>query len=320
MTSSVAPERPRLGDPSAPAWTILEGDAWDLAKTVEDDSVDLLLTSPPFWALRTYGHSHNERILDDWRSSDEISEVPSYEWYRKHGGVLGMEPFPAWFVSHLVEIFGAFERSLKPDGSLWINLGDTYFGRWASIRDDGRQGLGDSPRTRRRTPSGGSLHDKQMLMIPARFAIAMQDAGWILRNDLIWSKPNVAPRPEKDRLKLTHEHFFHFVKRSKVGRPSYFYDIDEVESGARDVVVVPPTRGDGGHSATFPLQLVAPRIRSSSRDGGLVLDPFCGSGSTLVSAVAEGRRALGFELSSQFAESATKRLTDQDEVLSGRRK
>src|SRR5439155_6847976 len=144
-----------------------------------------------------------------------------------------------------------------------------------SIRGRGRQGLDDSERLRRRTPSGGYRHDKQLLLIPARFAIAMQDAGWILRNDLIWSKPHVAPRPEKDRLRLAHEHFFHFVKRAKVGRPKYFYDISHVEEGARDVVTVNVRSGLNGHTATFPEDLISPRILSSCPSGGTVLDPFC---------------------------------------------
>src|SRR5690606_12188196 len=110
------------------------------------------------------------------------------------------------------------------------------FGRWSSIRDEGRQGLGGGERLRRVTPSGGFLHDKQLLLIPARFAIAMQERGWILRNDLIWHKPHMPPRPEKDRLRLSHEHLFHFVKRQTGGRPAYYYDLDEVEAGALDVV------------------------------------------------------------------------------------
>src|SRR5258706_420052 len=95
-------------------------------------------------------------------------------------------------------------RSKKKRGSLWINVGDTYFARWSSIRDAGRQGLGGNPRQRRRVPMGGYLQEKQLLLIPARFAIGMQAEQWILRNDLIWYKPNVPPRPEKERLKLAH--------------------------------------------------------------------------------------------------------------------
>jgi hypothetical protein len=144
----------------------------------------------------------------------------------------------------LVEIFDRLAPALKKSGSLWVNLGDTYFARWSSIRADGRQGLGTSPRTRRVTPTGDYLHDKQLLMVPARFAIAMQDAGWILRNDVIWSKAEVPPRPQNDdRLRLSHEHVFHFVHRHSNRRPTYYYDLAAAESGGRDVVQVNRTRG-----------------------------------------------------------------------------
>jgi DNA modification methylase len=187
---------------------------------------------------------------------------------------------------------------------MWVNIGDTYFARWSSIRMDGRQGLGDNPRGRRKTPMGGFRQEKQLLLIPSRFAIAMQAERWIVRNDLIWEKRNVPPRPEKDRLRLAHEHFFHFVKRPKEGRPKYYYDIRAVEDGARDVVCVNVRAGSDGHSATFPPELIKPRIISSCPPGGLVLDPFCGTGRALVVAVETGRRALGFEMSHEFAVAA----------------
>lgn len=151
---------------------------------------------------------------------------------------------------------------------------------------------------------GGFRQEKQLLMIPARFAIAMQDKRWILRNDLIWEKRNVPPQPEKDRLRLAHEHFYHFVKRPTEGRPKYYYDMNAVEEGARDVVRVNVAAGSDGHSATFPVKLIEPRIVSSCPPGGVVLDPFCGTGRSLAVAVANGRRAIGFEITSNFSSSA----------------
>lgn len=289
----------------APQEGLWSGDAFDLASKLEPESVDLVLTSPPYWGLRTYGMEHNEEILHEWLSDGgSQGETPPYDWYRTHGGLLGMEPVPDWFVHHLAEIFGRLKPALTPGGSLWVNLGDTYFARWSSIRHDGRQGLGDNPRSRRKTPMGGYRQEKQLLMIPARFAIAMQDEKWVLRNDLIWSKPNVPPRPEKDRLRLSHEHFFHFVKKPTEGRAKYFYDFNEVEPAARDLVTVNVRPGTDGHSATFPAELIEPRIRSSCPPGGLVLDPFAGTGTTLAVALATGRRALGFEMSESFSEVA----------------
>jgi DNA modification methylase len=149
---------------------------------------------------------------------------------------------------------------------MWINLGDTYFARWASIRENGRQGLAEEERLRRKTPMGGFRQEKQLLLIPSRFVIAMQELGWIVRNDLIWHKPNATPRPESDRLKLAHEHFFHFVKKPKEGRPSYYYDIRYVEPRQNDVVAVDVASGEEGHTATFPRGLHE-IIRSSDRGG-----------------------------------------------------
>ncbi|MFG1677257.1 DNA-methyltransferase [Micromonospora sp. NPDC049282] len=284
---------------------VREGDAYDLMAKLQPETVDLMITSPPYWGLRSYGFDHNEDILQEWIADGGEREVtPPYDWYRLHGGMLGLEPLPEWFVDHLVEIFQRGAAALKPGGSLWVNLGDTYFARWSSIRSDGRQGLGDNPRGRRRTPMGGFRQEKQLLMIPARFAIAMQSARWILRNDLIWEKRNVPPRPEKDRLRLAHEHFYHFVKRPKEGRPKYYYNMDAVEAGCRDVVSVNVRAGSDGHSATFPPELIRPRIVSSCPDGGLVLDPFCGTGRALTVALETGREALGFEMSSKFAAAA----------------
>ncbi|MEH0822170.1 MULTISPECIES: DNA-methyltransferase [unclassified Micromonospora] len=294
------PEPPR--DLVAEVW---QGDAYDLLAKLPCESVDLIITSPPYWGLRTYGQDHNEEILREWvAEGNEPSETPSYDWYRLHGGCLGLEPLPEWFVDHLVEIFQRGASALKPRGSMWINLGDTYFARWSSIRMDGRQGMGGKPRARRKTPMGGYRQEKQLLLVPARFAIAMQQQRWILRNDLIWHKPNVPPRPEKDRLRLAHEHFFHFVKRPKEGRASYHYEVSEVEDGARDVVTVNVRAGSDGHSATFPPELIRPRIISSCPPGGLVVDPFCGTGRALSVAVAAGRRALGFELTDEFSQAA----------------
>jgi site-specific DNA-methyltransferase (cytosine-N4-specific) len=285
------------------------GDAYDMLADLKPESVDLVITSPPYWGLRTYGQDHDPAVLDKWiAAGNDPVDAPPYDWYRKRGGVLGLEPYPEWFVAHLVEIFDRARAALKPSGSMWINLGDTYFARWSSIRNEGRQGLGDNARGRRKTPMGGFRQEKQLLLIPARFAIAMQDRRWILRNDLIWSKPNVPPRPEQDRLRLSHEHFFHFVQRPKEGRAKYYYDLDGTEAGSRDVVEVGVRRGSDGHTATFPRELIRPRILSSSPVNGVVVDPFCGTGRTLTVAAESGRIAMGFDVNSSFVEAASAAL------------
>ncbi len=280
--------------------TIRHGDAFHLIESVADASVDLIITSPPYWGQRTYGLDHNWDILKEWEMEHSRHECPPWEWYRAQGGVLGLEPLPEWYASNLVSFFARCRRKLKDSGNVWVNVGDTYFARWASIRDEGRQGLGDNERIRRRTPMGGYLQEKQLLLIPSRFAIAMEHDRWILRNDLIWFKPNVPPRPERDRLRLAHEHFFHFVKRPKMGRAKYFYDLSAVEPSALDVVRCNVRPGTKGHSATFPTELVRPRILSSCPPGGLVLDPFCGTGAAVEDAASTGRQALGFEIAEKF--------------------
>lgn len=294
---------------------VVHGDAYDLLETLPEASVDLVLTSPPYWGLRTYGLDHNWDVWAEWTSRNDREAVPSYDWYRRHGGLLGLEPVPEWYVSNLVSILRRARHALKPSGSLWLNIGDTYFARWSSIRDKGRQGLGNNDRIRRKTPMGGYRQEKQLMMIPARAAIALQEDRWILRNDVIWYKPNVPPRNERDRLPLTHEHFYHFVHRRTDGRPAYFYDLGGVTDGGHDVVTQPVRAGGNGHSATFPKSLVHSRIQSSCPPGGVVLDPFSGTGTTLAAAVETGRRAIGFELSGPFAEASRLALAGTQQAL-----
>lgn len=293
---------------------LLEGDAFSLIRELPPNSIDLIITSPPYWGHRTYSGAHNWETYSEWlRESGDATAIPPYGWYLAHGGLLGLEPTPDWYVAHLAEFFQLAKKTLKPSGSVWVNVGDTYFARWSSIRDRGRQGLGDNPRDRRRVPMGGYRQEKQLLLIPARFAIEMQENRWILRNDLIWYKPNVPPRPEKDRLRLAHEHFFHFVHRPKEGRARYYYDLAQAEPTANDVVTCNVRAGRDNHSATFPEDLITPRILSSSPPGGTVLDPFAGTGRALSVAVRHGRNAVGFEVSPDYARAARKQLGMTDE-------
>ena len=305
----VQPEPSYFHETTKPA-VVLEGDAYDLIKTLAPNSVDLIITSPPYWGQRTYEQDYDWNMFRH-RSILKGPPLP-YKDYRAQGGVLGLEPTPDWYIAHLVEFFETAMACLKPAGSLWVNIGDTYFARWSSIRQKGRQGLGDQQRERRRTPMGGYLQEKQLLLIPARFAIALQERRWILRNDLIWYKPNVPPRPESDRLRLAHEHIFHFVRRPTQGRAKHYYDLRSVEAGATDVVTYFVRSGENGHTATFPPQLIRPRIMSSCPPGGLVLDPFCGTGRALVVALESGRRAIGFEISPAYAKTATELVLRRD--------
>jgi site-specific DNA-methyltransferase (cytosine-N4-specific) len=300
---------------------VLLGDAFDLVEKLAPASIDLLITSPPYWGQRVYDEQdHNWSIREEWDAAGgALGEPPPYDWYRQHGGALGLEPTPEWYVAHLVEFFRRARPKLRATAGMWVNVGDTYFARWASIRPGGRQGLGGPARIRRRTPMGGYRQEKQLLLVPARFAIAMQEDRWILRNDVIWHKPNVPPRPEKDRLRLAHEHLFHFVLRPKEGRPRYHYDLAGAEDGERDVVTVTVRSGTDGHSATFPADLVRPRILTTCPPGGTVLDPFCGTGRALEVAVLEGRSAIGFEASERYCETAVRAVEAAAAVRGARR-
>lgn len=283
------------------------GDSYDLLRTLPDESIDLIVTSPPYWGFRDYEAEHNWEILQLWEGGKHAKEYPSYEWYRENGGLLGLEPLPEWYISNLVSIMEHCQRVLKRSGSLWLNLGDTYFARWSSIRSKGRQGMNRDGRHRRKTPMGSYRQEKQLLLIPSRVAIAMQERRWILRNDLIWYKPNVPPHPFGDRLSLSHEHFFHFVRRPKEGRPKYYYDLDEAGPVAHDVQTINAAPGQGDHSATFPVKLIEPRIRSCSPVGGVVLDPFSGVGTTVFVALKNRRRGIGFEVNERFVAVAEER-------------
>ncbi|APW43593.1 DNA methyltransferase [Rhodoferax saidenbachensis] len=302
-------DAPFLGASIETNEVVLNGDAFDLLHELQPASVDLIITSPPYWGHREYGMSHNWDFFNDIATVREIgAATPGYEWYREKGGLLGLEPYPEWYVAHLASIFSRANRCLKADGNLWINIGDTYFARWSSIRDGGRQGLGDDDRNRRKTPMGGVRQEKQLLLIPSRFAIAMQEHGWILRNDVIWHKPNATPRPEGDRLKLAHEHFFHFVKKPKEGRATYYYKPEYAEPRSNDVVTVNVAPGEDGHTATFPHALIEPRILTSSPPDGVVLDPFCGTGRSLEVAKRLGRKVIGFDAQIKYADLTRNKL------------
>ena len=305
-----APVLHAVDNPPTPFGRVLLGDAFDLFDRLQAGTIDLIITSPPYWGHREYGLRHNWEKFNDIQNVRRNFSIATqgYRWYRDQGGVLGLEPYPEWYVAHLAEILTKAEQCLKPAGSLWINVGDTYFARWASIRENGRQGLADAGRLRRKTPMGGIRQEKQLLLIPARFAIAMQEAGWVLRNDLIWHKPNATPRPESDRLKLAHEHFFHFVKRPKEGRPTYYYNSRFAEPRQNDVVTVNVAPGEDGHTATFPRNLILPRILSSCPPDGVVLDPFCGTGRALEVAGEFGRTVLGFEKYEEFQRTAQEKV------------
>ncbi len=247
---------------------VLCGDAIEVMRArIPDDSIDLVITSPPYWGLRDYGvetvrvwdgsseceHEWGEtlpstlsdhknigfadRAKENYRGGGhktvEIAEkhLPSEagQFCIKCGawrGSIGLEPHPQMFIDHLVEICREIKRVLKPSGTFFINLGDTYYG--GPSRTTGRNDTfnpGEDfhgqtkyyERTKIKTQESSNwLQPKQKLMIPSRIAIALQHDGWILRNDIIWHKPNAMPGPWKDRLTNAYEHVFLFVKNNEI--------------------------------------------------------------------------------------------------------
>lgn len=262
----------------------------DVAKTLqtlvnEGLQVDCIVTSPPFYGQRDYG-------VD---------------------GQIGLEPHPQEFVNSLIEVFELCWQVLKDTGSLWVNLGDTYWsGKGAHKSHEVKQGarrFGVRPQD---LPGDGSwARPKQLLLIPHRFAIAMQDAGWLVRNDNVWVKPNPIPDQVRDRCSISHEYVFHFTKerwyyfdRAPVGRPS--------ASGGTlpplDTWVVPPSRGNGSHKASFSEELVRIPVLGSTPANGVVLDPFAGSGTTLRFARTNGFRSIGIDINSEYCDEMSESL------------
>ena len=358
---------------------VIHGDALEVLRGMEAESVDCVVTSPPYYSLRDYG-------VD---------------------GQLGQEPRPSLYLEKLWALFDEAQRVLKKTGVCWVNLGDTYFG--------GGNGPTGKSAARMACANGLWLRPKQLLLIPSRFAIGMQERGWLLRSDVIWHKPNAMPSSVKDRFSCTYEHVFLFVKQGK-----YWFDLDAVREpfvypdrvyspgdhkcarvdnrnmkglhdgrdtygnpvlgkNPGDTWRIPTAAFPEAHFAVFPPALPQRCIRAGCpaqvceecgkpwkrvvelgelrdhpdrenrtvaaeqfdadlnayKDGGtlgkvrerktvgwqptcecngatvpgLVLDPFAGSGTTGMVAVAEGRRFVGIELSPDYCEMARRRIS-----------
>lgn len=273
-----------LADPSS---IILCGDVREKLRHLAASGVkvDCIVTSPPFYGQRDYGI----------------------------GGQIGLEEHPREFLSNLVDVFTLCREILSETGSLWVNLGDTYWsGKGAHKSDESKQSarrFGLRPQDR---PGDGHwARPKQLLLIPHRFAIAMQDAGWLVRNDNIWVKPNPVPDQVRDRCSISHEYVFHFTKarwyyfnHRAVARP--------VNGGSQlpplDTWVVRPARGNGKHRASFSEDLVRIPILATTPPKGVVLDPFNGTGTSMVFARKHGFRSIGIDLSSDYCGQAAREL------------
>lgn len=297
--------------------TLYVGDSLSVLRTMPDQSVQMCVTSPPYWGLRDYGVK----------------------------GQLGLEATPELYVSRLVDLFGEVRRVLRDDGTLWLNLGDSYAG--------GGNNRGGNPSERSckqasnrggygqiATPVPIDLKPKDLVGIPWRVAFALQADGWYLRSDIIWHKPNPMPESVTDRPTKAHEYMFLLAKSDR-----YFYDAAAVAEPAkfpegswgstkklecaeyrsfygegrrwtggptrnrRTVWSVSTKPFKGAHFATFPPKLIEPCILAGSGPGDVVLDPFSGAGTSGLVAQEHGRQYVGIELNREYADISIARLT-----------
>jgi site-specific DNA-methyltransferase (cytosine-N4-specific) len=245
-----------------------------------------IVTSPPFYGQRDY----------------------------KVQNQIGLEEHPSNFIEKLVEAFKNCWPVLAENGSLWVNIGDTYWSgkgehKSGETKQNARR-FGLRPQDRK--GDGKWCQPKQLLLIPHRLAIAMQDENWIVRNDNVWVKPNPIPDQVRDRCSVSHEYVFHFVKQRW-----YYFDKNKVgrltESGSvlppLDTWEIPPVRGETSHhKARFSEELIRIPVLTTTPANGVVLDPFAGSGTTLLFARKNGFRCIGIDAKKDYCELMVERL------------
>ena len=288
-------------------------------KLLADSSVDCCVTSPPYFGLRDYGNS----------------------------GQIGLEKTPELFVKKMVEVFTEVKRVLKKEGTLWLNLGDTYaayygdkYGQAQGLSGK-RENIGNAPPSKKSFDFKNSMFKpKDLLGIPWMVAFALRSDGWYLRQDIIWSKQNCMPESVTDRCTKSHEYIFLLAKSAK-----YHYDNEAIKTkmdcpehdkrtrasrkrkptaivnGIREgndtvyefankrsvweTTLVPFAEA---HFATFPQRLIIDCIKAGCPEGGIVLDPFMGAGTTALVASKLNRRFIGFELNPDYVKLANRRL------------
>jgi len=320
---------------------ILEGDCIEQMRTLDAQSVQTCITSPPYYGLRDYGHD----------------------------GQIGLEPTPDAYVERMVDVFREVRRVLRDDGTLWLNIGDSYASqggpepaqtKWLVDGASSGQAGGKS----RVVPVG--VKSKDLLGIPWTLAFALRADGWYLRSDIIWHKPNPMPESVTDRPTSSHEHIFLLAKSQR-----YFYDAEAIKEEAvaetlhdftgqarvgipgqpdhkgnrhpiggqkhvegntgrryagnayefsgkrnkRNVWTVTTKPFPGAHFAVFPPKLIEPCVLAGSAEGDTILDPFAGSGTTGLVALRHNRTFIGCELNPEYAQMARERIYDDAPLL-----
>jgi site-specific DNA-methyltransferase (adenine-specific) len=276
---------------------LIQGDALSELKKLPDESVNCCVTSPPYWALRDYGVK----------------------------GQLGLEPTFQEYITKLCDIFDEVKRVLRKDGTCWVNIGDTYNAnfRWGKKETASKEQLGNRGTVDFMGKQG--TISKCLLQIPSRFAIEMTNRGWILRNEIIWYKPNCMPSSVKDRFTVDFEKIFFFVKNKKYWFETQYekaktYEKDDIKQNPqgrnkRCVWRITTKPYKEAHFATFPEDLVETPIKAGCPVSGTVLDPFCGSGTTGVVAKKLNREFIGIELNPEYIKLAKKRIKNTQKSL-----
>jgi len=268
---------------------ILEGDSLSKVEEISSSSIQTVITSPPYWGLRDYDND----------------------------GQLGQESSPERFVFNLTNLFTKIKRVLKDDGTVWVNIGDSYFGPKGGHWDGGNSitnsETGSEYRQKRKAPPKHSyLKNGDLSGVPWMFAMEMQRKGWYLKQDIIWNKPNPMPEAVNNRCVKSHEYIFLFTKNKK-----YYFNADAIR--IRDIrrgsVWTFNTASLGeAHFAVFPEDLPALCIKAGTQKGDTVLDPFMGSGTTARVAQKLGRKWVGIELNPKYIQ-IIKRRTAQEELF-----
>ena len=295
--------------------TILQGDVIERLQDIEDNTIQCVVTSPPYWGLRDYGEEDQ----------------------------LGLEETPEEYVENMVNVFREVRRALKDDGTLWLNLGDSYSsGGRSTTTNQTLRGNNDYGVTRLK-PSE-NIKPKDLIGIPWRVAFALQQDGWYLRQDIIWHKPNPMPESVTDRCTKSHEYIFLLTKSA-----NYYYDAESIKepaqnwgtrdrsnfrNGTKDKLLIHHGLKDANfaelgrnkrsvwkintkpykdaHFAVFPEKLPELCIKAGSKEGDIVLDPFFGSGTTGFVAQRLYRKWLGIELNPEYIKIANKRFVQQE--------
>ena len=267
---------------------IFIGDSREVLKSFPDAVVNTTITSPPYYNLRDYGEANQ----------------------------IGLEDSLEEYIEQLCSVFDEVYRVTRDDGTFWLNIGDCY-ARGGEINSDGRRGFSGAKGLGYKDKKIDGLTEKDLIGVPWRLAFELQKRGWILRSDIIWAKLNPMPESCTDRPTMSHEYIFLFAKNQK-----YYYDHESVmestvgteyaKRNKRDVWNVKVASYPEAHCATFPMELITPCIKAGSPEGGLVLNPFMGSGTVAKAAKQLSRRYTGCELNLEYWKIIQNRLKQEE--------